>query len=52
MKGGKEGAGINTNWGDTAVMSNIKTNGSPSSSNVCCTYTGVSSGNEPTKIGW
>ncbi|PVF94940.1 putative pectate lyase [Serendipita vermifera] len=52
LKGGKEGVGINTNWGDTATLSNIKTNGSPSSTNVCCTYKGVSKGSEPSKIGW
>ncbi|PVG01746.1 pectate lyase [Serendipita vermifera] len=51
LKGGKEGVGINSNWGDTATLSNIKTNGSPSSSNICCTYTGVASGSEPSKIG-
>ncbi|PVF99220.1 hypothetical protein CPB86DRAFT_814169 [Serendipita vermifera] len=51
LKGGKEGVGINSNWGDTAVLSNIKTNGSPSSTNVCCTYKGVAQGSEPSKIG-
>ncbi|CAG8681843.1 10610_t:CDS:2, partial [Acaulospora colombiana] len=47
-----EGVGINSNFGDTATLSNIKTNGKPSSSNVCCTYKGVSKGSEPSKIGW
>jgi hypothetical protein len=52
MKGGSEGVGINSNFGDTAVLSNIKTNGKPTSTNVCCTYKGVASGSEPSKIGW
>jgi hypothetical protein len=52
LKGGKEGVGINSNFGDTATLSNIKTNGSPSSTNVCCTYKGVAKGSEPSKIGW
>ncbi|PVF94174.1 pectate lyase [Serendipita vermifera] len=51
LKGGKEGVGINSNFGDTATLSNIKTNGKPSSTNVCCTYKGVSKGSEPSKIG-
>ncbi|GLB42895.1 putative pectate lyase [Lyophyllum shimeji] len=51
LHGGSEGVGINTNFGDTATLTNIKTNGKPSSTNVCCTYNGVGSGSEPTKIG-
>ncbi|TFK38497.1 pectate lyase-domain-containing protein [Crucibulum laeve] len=51
LKSGSEGVGINTNWGDTATLSNIKTSGKPSSANVCCTYTGVNQGSEPSKIG-
>ncbi|KAF9466814.1 pectate lyase-domain-containing protein [Collybia nuda] len=51
LKGGSEAVGINTNFGDTATLSNVKTNGKPSSANVCCTYKGVGSGSEPSKIG-
>ncbi|PVF92677.1 hypothetical protein CPB86DRAFT_165586 [Serendipita vermifera] len=51
LKSGSEGVGINSNFGDTAVLSNIKTNGKPTSTNVCCTYQGVASGSEPSKIG-
>ncbi|RDB27812.1 putative pectate lyase E [Hypsizygus marmoreus] len=51
LKGGSEGVGINTNWGDTAALSNVKTSGKPSGANVCCTYKGVASGSEPSKIG-
>lgn len=42
----------NQNYGDTATLTNICTNGDPSDSNVCCRYTGVSPGSEPPKIGW
>jgi hypothetical protein len=52
LKSGSEGVGINSNFGDTATLSNIKTSGKPSATNVCCTYEGVSKGNEPPKIGW
>ncbi|KAI0072039.1 pectate lyase [Panus rudis PR-1116 ss-1] len=48
---GKEGVGINTNWGDTATLTNVKTSGKPSAANVCCTYKGVNKGSEPSKIG-
>jgi len=45
-------AGINTNYGDKITITNLKikgwTKGSPK---VCLTYTGNSSGAEPTKIG-
>ncbi|TFK60319.1 hypothetical protein BDN72DRAFT_535054 [Pluteus cervinus] len=51
LRGGKEGVGINSNFGDTATLSNVKTDGKPSGSNVCCTYEGVASGSEPDKIG-
>ncbi|KAF8658200.1 hypothetical protein AX16_002121 [Volvariella volvacea WC 439] len=51
LKGGSEGVGINSNFGDTATLSNVKTNGRPSTNNTCCTYNGVGSGSEPSKIG-
>ncbi|KAF4565609.1 hypothetical protein EYR36_002183 [Pleurotus pulmonarius] len=51
LKDGKEGTGINSNWGDTAILSNIKTSSKPSAANVCCAYTGVAKGSEPPKIG-
>ncbi|KAF8658190.1 hypothetical protein AX16_002112 [Volvariella volvacea WC 439] len=51
LKGGSEGVGINSNFGDTATLSNVKTNGKPNNNNVCCTYQGVGSGSEPSKIG-
>ncbi|KAF9005047.1 pectate lyase-domain-containing protein [Cyathus striatus] len=51
LKSGSEGVGINSNFGDTATLSNVKTNGKPSSTNVCCTYKGVGKGSEPPKIG-
>ncbi|PFH53605.1 polysaccharide lyase family 3 protein [Amanita thiersii Skay4041] len=51
LHGGSEGVGINSNWGDTAILSNIKTNGKPSDASVCCTYQGVPKGSEPPKIG-
>ncbi|KAF5375895.1 hypothetical protein D9615_008207 [Tricholomella constricta] len=51
LKGGSEAVGINSNFGDTATLTNIKTNGKPSNANVCCTYKGVGSGSEPSKIG-
>ncbi|KAF9448423.1 polysaccharide lyase family 3 protein [Macrolepiota fuliginosa MF-IS2] len=51
LKSGSEAVGINSNWGDTATLSNIKTSGKPSATNVCCTYTGVAQGSEPPKIG-
>lgn len=49
---GSEGVGINSNFGDTATLSGISTDSHPSDSSVCCTYEGVSPGNEPDKIGW
>jgi pectate lyase len=52
LKGGSSGVGINTNWGDSATLSNIKTNGKPSAANICCAYKGTTPGNEPSKIGW
>ncbi|PVF92689.1 putative pectate lyase [Serendipita vermifera] len=51
LKSGKVGVGINTNWGDTAVLSNIKTSGKPDADDVCCTYKGVAKGSEPSEIG-
>ncbi|KAJ8490179.1 hypothetical protein ONZ45_g1964 [Pleurotus djamor] len=51
LKDGKEGVGINTNWGDTAVLSSVKISGKPSAANVCCAYKGVAKGSEPSKIG-
>ncbi|EKM76389.1 hypothetical protein AGABI1DRAFT_78861 [Agaricus bisporus var. burnettii JB137-S8] len=48
---GSEGVGINSNFGDTATLSGISTDSHPSDSSVCCTYEGVSPGNEPDKIG-
>ncbi|KDQ22657.1 polysaccharide lyase family 3 protein [Pleurotus ostreatus PC15] len=52
FKDGKEGVGINANWGDTAILSNVKTNNKPTAKNVCCAYKGVAKGSEPSKIGW
>ncbi|KAF7416156.1 hypothetical protein PC9H_002419 [Pleurotus ostreatus] len=52
LKDGKEGTGINSNWGDTAILTNIKTSSKPSAANVCCAYKGVAKGSEPPKIGW
>ncbi|KAG5220208.1 polysaccharide lyase family protein [Salix suchowensis] len=52
LKDGKEGTGINSNWGDTAILTNIKTSSKPSAANVCCAYEGVPKGSEPPKIGW
>lgn len=50
---GGTGIGINTNWGDTATLTNIKLGGKkPTAENVCCTYKGVPKGSEPPKIGW
>ncbi|KAL0948046.1 hypothetical protein HGRIS_010671 [Hohenbuehelia grisea] len=51
LNSGKEGVGINSNWGDTASLSGVKISGKPSAANVCCTYTGVNKGSEPPKIG-
>ena len=45
-------AGINTNYGDTATLSKITiVNDSSRSNKVCTTFTGNSSGNEPTETG-
>jgi hypothetical protein len=49
---GSIGVGINTNWGDTAILSGIKVGGKPTSANLCCTFKGVAKGSEPPKIGW
>jgi hypothetical protein len=38
MKGGSSGIGINSNFGDTATISNVCTNGSPSITDICCRY--------------
>ncbi|KAJ8514342.1 hypothetical protein ONZ45_g8109 [Pleurotus djamor] len=51
LKDGKEGVGINSNFGDTATLTNVKTNNKPSAANVCCAYKGVGKGSEPSKIG-
>ncbi|KAF4588081.1 hypothetical protein EYR38_010046 [Pleurotus pulmonarius] len=51
FRDGKEGVGINSNWGDTAILSNIKTNNKPTAKNSCCAYKGVAKGSEPSKIG-
>ncbi|KAF8867680.1 pectate lyase-domain-containing protein [Infundibulicybe gibba] len=51
LHNGSSGIGINTNWGDTASLTGVLTNGKPSDANVCCTYTGVAAGSEPPKIG-
>ncbi|KAG9043764.1 hypothetical protein FS837_009141 [Tulasnella sp. UAMH 9824] len=51
MHDGSTGVGVNENYGDTATLTNICTNGDPSDSNVCCRYTGVSPGSEPPEIG-
>ncbi|ORX46001.1 hypothetical protein BCR36DRAFT_242552, partial [Piromyces finnis] len=40
-------AGINTNYGDTAIFKNVNANGG----NVCYTFTGNNNGKEPTKTG-
>ncbi|KAG9016587.1 hypothetical protein FRB90_002921 [Tulasnella sp. 427] len=49
--GGSTGVGINENFGDTATLTNVCTNGKPSATNVCCRYEGTTPGNEPDKIG-
>ncbi|KAG8951478.1 hypothetical protein FRC04_006010 [Tulasnella sp. 424] len=46
MIGGSAG-----NFGDTATITKVCTNGKPSTTNVCCRYTGTTPGNEPPKIG-
>ncbi|KAG8945357.1 hypothetical protein FRC04_000892 [Tulasnella sp. 424] len=51
MIGGSTGVGINENFGDTATLTNICTNGKPSTANICCRFTGTTPGNEPPKIG-
>ncbi|KAG8975450.1 hypothetical protein FRC05_005780, partial [Tulasnella sp. 425] len=48
MIGGSTGVG---NFGDTATITKVCTNGKPSTTNVCCRYTGTTPGNEPPKIG-
>ncbi|KAG9042841.1 hypothetical protein FS837_010314 [Tulasnella sp. UAMH 9824] len=48
---GTFGVAVNENWGDTATLTNVCTNGKPSATNVCCRYTGVSSG-ASMSIGW
>lgn len=52
MSSGSAGVGINSNWGDTATLTNIKIAKKPTAANVCCTYEGVAKGSEPPKIGW
>lgn len=48
VRSAKAVAGINTNWGDTARFTRITVYGSAV---ICEKYRGVSSGNEPEKIG-
>jgi hypothetical protein len=53
LASGSTGVGINTNWGDTATLTNIKTRGGkPSTANLCCAFKGVPKGSEPPKLGW
>jgi len=51
MEGGSSGVGINTNFGDTAKLTNVCSTGKPTTANMCCRYTGTTPGNEPSKIG-
>ncbi|KAG9027231.1 hypothetical protein FS837_004343 [Tulasnella sp. UAMH 9824] len=51
MISGSSGVGVNSNFGDTATITNVCTNGKPSATNVCCWYEGTTPGNEPTKLG-
>ncbi|KAG8929295.1 hypothetical protein FRC01_004561 [Tulasnella sp. 417] len=51
LVGGSTGVGINENFGDTAVISRVCTNGKPSTTNVCCRFQGTTPGKEPTKLG-
>ncbi|KAG8870667.1 hypothetical protein FRC20_011462 [Serendipita sp. 405] len=48
---GDSGVGINTNFGDTARLTNVCSTGKPTVANMCCKYQGTTPGNEPTKIG-
>jgi hypothetical protein len=47
-KNGKLLAGINSNFGDTAKITNSKATGVK---NICTTFKGVAKGSEPTEIG-
>ncbi|KIO25694.1 polysaccharide lyase family 3 protein, partial [Tulasnella calospora MUT 4182] len=49
---GSSGVGINSNFGDTATLTNVCTSGKPSVTNVCCYYEGTVPGKEPKKLGW
>ncbi|KAG8928663.1 hypothetical protein FRC01_005585 [Tulasnella sp. 417] len=51
MIDGSAGVGVNSNFGDTATITNVCTNGKPTSTNVCCWYQGNTSGAEPPKLG-
>ncbi|KIO32570.1 polysaccharide lyase family 3 protein [Tulasnella calospora MUT 4182] len=51
MASGSAGVGVNSNFGDTATITNVCTNGKPTAANVCCWYEGTTPGNEPTKLG-
>ncbi|KIO25128.1 polysaccharide lyase family 3 protein [Tulasnella calospora MUT 4182] len=51
LVGGDSGVGINENFGDTATISKVCTNGKPTAANMCCRYKGTTPGNEPSKIG-
>ncbi|KAG8838569.1 hypothetical protein FRB91_007557, partial [Serendipita sp. 411] len=51
MVAGSAGVGINTNFGDTASLSNVCSTGKPTVANMCCRYEGTTPGNEPSKIG-
>ncbi|KAG8828921.1 hypothetical protein FRC17_007329 [Serendipita sp. 399] len=51
LAGGSSGVGINTNFGDTAKLTNVCSTGKPSVDNMCCRYKGTTPGNEPSKIG-
>ncbi|KIO25691.1 polysaccharide lyase family 3 protein, partial [Tulasnella calospora MUT 4182] len=49
---GSSGVGVNSNFGDTATLTNVCTSGKPTATNVCCYYEGTTPGNEPEKLGW
>ncbi|KAG8775308.1 hypothetical protein FRC15_000632 [Serendipita sp. 397] len=51
LEGGSSGVGINTNFGDTAKLTNVCSTGKPTVDNMCCKYKGTTPGNEPSKIG-
>ncbi|KAG8911781.1 hypothetical protein FRC01_005525 [Tulasnella sp. 417] len=51
MINGTIGVSVNSNFGDTATITNVCTNGKPSATNVCCWYQGNTTGGEPIKAG-